>query len=198
MIQHAVSSFLPIMRCPAEIAFLFKMEGNWQWLHKHNSYSSTEIGSVTLWSHSWELVEKHQPDVSNTPVSSSCEIFHAAFPFWQSIYIWHGTFSANSKVGKWNTNTGRHKDYTRWALVGGDAVRATCVTATPFTCTNPYKSSSPPPPNKLNIIMAQLALFSPLSSLSLFLLKRTNWALLSHHLPSCAWSTLKLTQLEFC
>lgn len=73
---------------------------------------------------------------------------------------------------------------------GGDAVCAVCVTTNPFTCTNPFKPSSPPPPQKLTSTMAQPALFCPPTlSRPPLLSKRTNRALLSHHLPLCAWST---------
>lgn len=65
----------------------------------------------------------------------------------------------------------------------------------PFTCTNSYKPSLPPPPSKLTYIMAQPALFCPDF---LFLSRRTNRVLLSHHLSSLCLIHLRLTQLEFC
>lgn len=70
------------------------------------------------------------------------------------------------------------------------SVYAVCVRLPfPFTCTNPYKPSSPPPPQKTHPHHGSACSVPPLLSPTSSCQRDANRALLSHHLPLCAWST---------
>lgn len=93
--------------------------------------------------------------------------------------------------------TGVLKDYPKRARADGDAVHAACDCSTP---SHALPHISPTwfyfPPNSLTPWLSLLCSVSSPNSLSL--VKENQSTLLSHNLPPPAWSTLRLTQLDFC